>query len=70
MSNSSVFSRSVPTYTTTQYHVIPDHPRLIGEHPDDPGDSGLPHQAVGADARAGPHRAQPVPQRVVGRTFL
>lgn len=47
-----------------------DRARPLGQHPDDSGDGGLPHQAVSAHAGARAERAQPVPQRVVERAFL
>ncbi|CAG9783311.1 unnamed protein product [Diatraea saccharalis] len=40
------------------------------QHPDGSGDGGVPHEAVGAAARAGAVGAEPVPQRVVGRALL
>lgn len=47
-----------------------DRARPAGQHPDDPGDGGLPHQAVGAHAGAGAVGAQPVPQRLVERALI
>lgn len=50
--------------------MFPDRARPVGQYPDDPGDGGLPHQVVRADAGIGAVGAQPVPQRVVGRALL
>lgn len=47
------------------FRLFLDRARPAGQHPDDLGDGGVPHQAVCAHAGAGAVGAQPVSQRVV-----